>query len=211
MRAVIAGSTGEIGKHLLNDVLTSDACSEVVTFIRRPNQMKNSRLMPVVVDFDSLQNATLDAIDVAFCCLGTTMKQAGSKEAFTKVDLDYVVNFAKKVKAAGATQFHVVSALGANKNSSIFYNQIKGRMQQAIIDMKFDSTYIYQPSLLISDRQEIRKGERIAIVFFKAFNFLFIGPLKKYAGIPVSKVAKGMLQRCLNAKPGVHIIESDKI
>lgn len=211
MRVVIAGSTGEIGKELLKEVLDSDSISDVVTLIRRPSETKNDKLQPTVVDFDNLDETNLDSVDAAFCCLGTTMKQAGSKDAFQHVDLDYVVSFAKKAKSAGASQFHVVSALGANANSAIFYNQVKGQMQEAVTALGFESTYIYQPSLLISDRKESRKGERIAIVLFQAFNFLFIGPLKKYAGIHVRTVAKGMFQRSLNPEPGLHIIESHNI
>lgn len=211
MRAVIAGSTGEIGKFLLEYLLEEEAFSKVSSLIRRPSTIEHPKLQNKVIAFDELPELDKLEFEVLFICLGTTIKKAGTQEAFRKVDYDYVVNLTDWAKKSGASQVHIVSAMGADANSRIFYSRVKGEMQNAVKKIGIASTYIYQPSLLDSERQEQRLGERIGILVFRALGFLFVGPLKKYASIKVQDVARGMLQRAKQPRVGYFEIPSDMI
>ncbi|MBT8326568.1 MAG: NAD(P)H-binding protein, partial [Bacteroidia bacterium] len=193
MKAIIAGSTGEVGKNVLLQLLDKDLFHEVTSLTRRKSLIEHGKLNNQHIDFDAIEKLAPINADALFCCLGTTIKKAGSKEQFRKVDFKYVVDLASWAKKAGVQQFHVVSAMGANSKSGVFYNRTKGEMEEALIQFKFDSTYIYRPSLLDSDRDEKRIGERIGILVFRMLKFLFVGPLKKYASIKVEDVAKGMV------------------
>lgn len=211
MRAVIAGSTGEIGKFLLEYLLEEEAFSEVTSLIRRPSAIEHKKLQNKVIDFEQLPEIEIFDFEVVFICLGTTIKKAGTQEAFSKVDYDYVVNLTDWAKKCGASQVHIVSAMGADANSRIFYSRVKGEMQNSVKKIGIASTYIYQPSLLDSERQEQRLGERIGILVFRALRFLFVGPLNKYASIKVQDVARGMLQRAKQPREGYFEVPSDKI
>lgn len=146
-----------------------------------------------------------------FCCLGTTIKTAGSQEAFLKVDYTYVIESARIAKSQGATAFSVVSAMGANSKSGIFYNRVKGDMEEALQKIGFSSLLIFRPSLLIGERKEVRPGEVIGAAISNLFSFLFVSGLKKYKPIQGSLVAKSMLDHAKEQKTGLQIIESDKI
>jgi uncharacterized protein YbjT (DUF2867 family) len=211
MQAVIAGSTGEVGQFLLHYVLDDAAFTSVAALVRRPSTIQHKKLTNTIIDFNQLSALDKQTFDVLFICLGTTIKKAGSQEAFRKVDYDYVVNLTQWAKNCGAKQVHIVSAMGADSKSRIFYSRVKGEMQNAVKEIGIPSTYIYQPSLLDSEREEQRLGERLGILIFRALRFLFVGPLKKYASIKVQDVAKGMVKRAKSAKSGYHIIPSDKI
>jgi uncharacterized protein YbjT (DUF2867 family) len=151
--------------------------------------------------------STLHADD-AFCCLGTTIRQAGTKEAFRKIDFEYPVELAKRLKENGATGYYLVSALGANHKSSIFYNKVKGETEAAINDVGFNAYHIFRPSLLLGDRKEQRAGEDAAKVFYKIFGFLIP---KKYQAIDSFKVAKAMVQKAKENVAGKFIYESTDI
>lgn len=200
-----------MGKHLLNYLLEDVDYTEVVSLIRSSSMVQHQKLNNQAIDFDQVSDLPPISADAMFCCLGTTIKKAGSQAAFELVDYKYVVNLAKWAKSAGVKQFHVVSAMGANANSSVFYNRVKGKMEQDVKQVGIDSTYVYRPSLLDSEREETRMGERIGIVLFRLLKFLFVGSLKKYASIKVQDVAHGMWRRSKDAQEGYFIIESDKI
>lgn len=194
MRAVVAGATGLIGGFLITELENDAAFDAVVALTRRPKQ-NSAKINWKVVDFDSkseLENAT-EGADVVFCCLGTTMKQAGSKEAFYKVDFQYVVDLAKAAHKNNVRQFSVISATGADSESKIFYNQVKGEMETAIRKLGFAELIIFHPSLLLGPRKDSRFGERVGIVLGKLFSPLLFGSLKKYHPIHVSKIAKAMV------------------
>ena len=143
-----------------------------------------------------------------FCCLGTTIKTAGSKEAFRKVDLDYVVNVAKAAKENGVNHFAVVSAMGADKNSNIFYNKTKGEMEDAIKTIGFNSTYIIRPSLLLGDRKEFRFGELLGKFIMITLSFLIP---KKYRAIYDVQVALAMIHFMNQAENGFFVKENDEL
>ncbi len=207
--ALLAGSTGLIGKQLLQLLLNDPAYTEVKALSRKPIGVEHPKLKNIVLDLNKLDEHfdQLKADDV-FCCLGTTIKQAGSKEAFRKVDHDYPLELAKLTKNQGATQYLIITALGSNKMSGIFYNQVKGQVEEAIDRVGFQSYHIFRPSLLLGERTEKRAGEGAATVVYQALGFLI--PLK-YKAIDSAKVARAMLHMAkLNSK-GKFIHESKEL
>jgi uncharacterized protein YbjT (DUF2867 family) len=143
--------------------------------------------------------------------LGTTIKKAGSQEAFRKVDYDYVVNFAKVAEQVGAQKLLVISALGADSQSSIFYNRVKGEMEDTLRGLKIPQIEIFQPSLILGDRKEVRRGEELMQKISPVLNALLVGPLKKYRAISATDIARAMAIATLNFHPGFHVYQSDHI
>jgi uncharacterized protein YbjT (DUF2867 family) len=190
---------------LLND----SRYSKVTAISRKPLALTNARLTNLVGELRDLPHHRdqLNADDV-FCCLGTTIKKAKSKAAFRAVDLDAPVMLAKITKELGARQFLLVSSLGANKTSSIFYNQVKGEVEDALKQVGFDALHILRPSLLLGPRQEERTGEDAAKFFYKMFGFLVP---RKYQAIESIKVARAMIHFARAEHAGAFIHESDQI
>ncbi|RDV17049.1 oxidoreductase [Pontibacter diazotrophicus] len=210
--ALIAGGSGLVGGHLLNLLLRSQRYSEVISIGRRELPLIHPNLEQRVMDFDNFKNhASALVADDVFCCLGTTIKKAGSKDAFYKVDHTYVVQLAEITANKGAAQFIVVSAMGADVGSMIFYNKVKGEMEQHVQQQPFTATHFFRPSLLLGEREDQRTGEELASKIMKPLSGLMIGPLEKYKPIEAETVAKGMLYAASQDKPGVHIHPSDDI
>jgi uncharacterized protein YbjT (DUF2867 family) len=210
LRALIGGATGLTGGALVAQLLTHRDFTQIVSIERRAStEAAPSKLSRVVADFDALP--TLPPVDVAFCCLGTTMKRAGSAEAFRRVDFDYVVAFARATRAAGARQFIVISALGASTRSRAFYNRVKGEMEDAVAAMDFDSLCIMRPSLLVGARDEVRVAERLGIVAASVISPFLHGGWRKYRSIPAAIVARAMIATALAQEPGIEVLESDEI
>lgn len=207
--ALIAGYTGLVGKELLQLLLASDKYDKVIAVGRRKLGLENPKLKELIVDFD---NFSIDEnINDVFCCLGTTIKKAGSRENFRKVDFQYPLNLAIAGKNSGADTYVVVTAKGANKNSIFFYNRVKGELEEAIDHLKFTKYDIMRPSLLLGDRQEFRLAEKIGNVFMKAIGFLFIGPLKGLKGVEASSVARAMIYVANDGSTGRRIHKSSEI
>ncbi len=193
--AVIAGATGLVGSHCLDELLSSNRYEKVIALGRRKLSRENDKLLSLVVDFDQLDKVEgLADFDDVFCCLGTTIKKAGSKANFKKVDYTYVINLANLAKKVGATRFMVVSAVGANAKSGVFYNQVKGEMENSLKELKIPETHIFEPSLLLGDREEFRLGERIGEFVMKLARHVLRGGLSKYRAIDASDVAKSMVR-----------------
>jgi uncharacterized protein YbjT (DUF2867 family) len=207
--ALVAGSTGLIGSQLLQLLLTDTYYDVVKAISRKPLEISHPRLENIVLDFDRLTEYRdkLKADDV-FCCLGTTIKKVKTKEKFRKVDFDYPVELAKLTRTNGTEQYLLVSALGADKNSKIFYNQVKGEVEEAISKIGFTTFHIFRPSLLMGDRSESRSGEEAGKVFFKYLGFLVP---RKYKGIDSVKVAKAMQQLAAKPQQGIYIHESEDL
>lgn len=205
--ALIVGATGLIGKQLLQQLVTDDYYQVVKAVTRKPIALKHPKLVNIVSDFEYLNNisAQLKADDV-YCCLGTTIKQAGTKEAFKKVDYDYPLEIGRLAKELGASEYLLVSALGANPKSKIFYNGVKGQTEDAIRDLGFDSFHIFRPSLLLGDRAESRSGEQAAKIFYKIFGSLIP---KKFKAISSAAVANAMIHFARQSGRGTFIHESD--
>lgn len=210
--AIIAGATGLVGHELLHLLLKSDTYNKVIALTRKPLEITDTKLDNEIIDFEKLDTlAEVLKGDDVFCCLGTTMKKAGSKEKFKKVDYEYPLNLAAITKKQGAEQYLLISALGADKNSSVFYNKVKGEVEEGIKKLDFKSFHVFRPSLLLGPRKEDRVGEDAAKSIFKIFGFIFIGPLKKYKAIKHDKVARAMLTIASKNESGFHIHESKEL
>ena len=211
--ALIAGATGLTGQQLLKQLLADARYTEVHVLVRRHVFAPHTKLIEHIVDLAALPNLpTLPkSADDAFCCLGTTIKIAGSKAAFRIVDFDYVVNFARAAKKSGAQRFVVMSSLGANARSSVFYTQVKGEMEEALREIGFAELHIFQPSFLIGNRAESRPGERVGIAAFQLISPLLFGPARKYRAIEVTDVARAMISAAWLQKSGAHVYLSNEI
>ncbi len=210
--ALLIGATGLVGGHCLELLLQDEAYESVVTLGRRKLTHEHTKLVQHIVDFERLPDyaGLIGAHDV-FCCLGTTIKRAGSQEAFYKVDFKYTHEAVRLAKENGAAQFLLVSALGANAGSRVFYNRVKGEVEQAVSQLSFAGVQIFRPSLLLGERAEFRFGEQVAEKFSRLFSFLFIGALKKYHPVHARTVAAAMVSVAKEQPSGVNIFESDRI
>ncbi len=210
--ALVAGSTGLIGRHLVKFLSSSPHYGKIIQLARKKSDHLLPKVEEHILDFENMEPAmkNIQAEDV-FCCLGTTMKQAGSKEAFRKVDYDYVVNLGEVMCRNGSGQFLVVSSMGANPSSSVFYNRVKGEMESAVKNIPFPTINIFRPSLLLGEREESRSGEKLAIVLFKTFKFMMVGRLRKYRAIEASRVAEAMVKIATSHGDGIFTYESEMI
>jgi len=195
--ALLVGASGLIGSFLLRRLLDAQAYARVAVWARRPLETSHPRLAVGVVEFDKLEERRVEAEDV-FCCLGTTIRQAGTREAFRRVDHDYPAALARAAARDGARRFLVVSALGANSRSGVFYNRVKGDMEAAVKAAGVPKTSIFRPSLLSGPRAQARPGERIGLVVGN-----LLGPLLgTYRPIHGDTVAAAMLKAAIEDLPG---------
>ncbi|WP_271410565.1 oxidoreductase [Pseudomonas sp. Q1-7] len=201
--ALLAGATGLTGEHLLDRLLNEPTVARVLAPTRRP-LAEHPHLLNPVGPLGELLPQLQGQVDVAFCCLGSTLRQAGSREAFRAVDLDLVLAFARRAREMGARHFIVVSAMGADRASSIFYNKVKGEMEEALKAMDWPQLTIARPSLLMGPRSEFRFGERLAATFLRWLP-------GKYRGIDVCTLARALWRLALEEEDGVRIIESDEL
>jgi uncharacterized protein YbjT (DUF2867 family) len=210
--ALIAGASGLVGSYCLRLLLQSSRYAKVIAIGRNALPMQHPKLEQLVVDFNRLDNYRHSLIaDDIYCCLGTTIKQAGSKENFYQVDFTFVRKLAVITAANFASQFLVVTALGANPASPIFYNRVKGQLEEAIKPLPFLAVHIFQPSLLLGPRNQKRMGEQTAQLLLPRLSFLLWGPLKKYRPVHAEMVARAMLHAAMQDGAGVCLHPSDKI
>ena len=205
--ALVLGATGLIGDLLTHRLVDLPAYEKVKVLVRKSLNWQHPRLQEVIFDFD-YPNGLLTQADDIFCCLGTTMKKAGSQEGFRKVDYQYPLDIAGLAMAAGARQFAIVTAMGAETGSSFFYNRVKGEVERDLIALNFPTTLIFRPSLLLGNRSENRLGERLAEGAMRLF-----GPLipAKYRGIEAAKVANAMIVTMQQGLLGTQVFESDEL
>jgi uncharacterized protein YbjT (DUF2867 family) len=211
--ALLAGASGLVGSRCLKRLLGEPAYARVITLSRRPLPHDDPRLEQHVVEFDRLGRVGFEfprATDV-FCCLGTTMKQAGSEAAFRQVDFTYVVSLAGLALGSGAKQFLLVSSLGASPKSRIFYSRVKGETEVAVTALPFAGRQIFRPSILVGERSEHRRGESIGVAVMRGTAFALVGPLRKYRPIAAATVAEAMVRVALRGPRGVNVYESDEI
>lgn len=212
MEAIIAGATGLIGNSLLHQLLDDPGYTKVTVVVRKEIPMQHTKLEQLVVDFDRLDNHE-DHIkgDVVFCALGTTKSKTPDQEQYRKIDYQYPLDIAFIAQQNGASQYHLVSALGASEKSSIFYSRLKGEVERDLKSIPFKTIHIYRPSLLDGERKEHRSAEGIMIGLMRVLNPLLIGSLKKYRSIKIEKVASAMLKQSLKPLNGIFIYDSDEI
>lgn len=210
--ALLAGSTGLTGKYTLDILLKSEVYSKVIVPVRNKSGIENKKLEQVIVNYDKLRDFKNELIaDDIFCCLGTTIKKAGSKGNFRKVDFDYVFDLAEICRIGGAKTFSMVSSVGADKDSGNFYLKVKGEIEEAVINLGYDTTNIFRPSFLAGKRNESRPAESAGILIMKFLTPLFQGPLKKFRAIDAEKVAAVMVSCIQQKRNRVNIFSSDEI
>ena len=192
--AILLGATGLTGGILLQKLLKEPRYGKIILFSRSSVKIKNSKIEEHLVDLFQLENYKEQfKADQVFCCIGTTKGKTPNQETYRKIDYGIPVTAAKLAKENGISTFSVISALGANPNSGIFYNKIKGEMQRDVLAQKVKNTYIFQPSLIAGDREENRFFENLAKQAMKILNFALIGTLKKYRSIHPETIATAML------------------
>jgi uncharacterized protein YbjT (DUF2867 family) len=210
--ALLLGASGLTGEQCLLQLLASDRYSKVTVVVRRPLSIAHKKLHTVITDFKNTAGlkTELKANDV-FCCMGTTIAKAGSQAAFRIVDFDIPSQLAALALAEGAGQFILCSSMGASTASPVFYSRVKGELEEAVSQMGFKAVHIFRPSILLGNRKEQRTGEAIGRFAAEKFSFLFAGPLKKYAGTPVTVLAKKMIEAAAKDSGGIQIHENDEI
>ncbi|TGL97531.1 oxidoreductase [Leptospira barantonii] len=208
--ALVAGATGLIGKYLLEELKSSGNYSKVYALVRKPGSVQGAE--EIVSDYDTLAASSIPkGITDVFCSLGTTISKAGSQENFKKVDYEYVLKVAKLTKEKGARSFLVVTALGADVKSFVFYNRVKGEIERDLEGIGFPFLGIFRPSLLEGEREEARTGEAVGQFFAKIINPFLLGGTRKYRSIHGRTVAKAMISIAQKEPAGVRILESDRI
>lgn len=210
--ALVLGATGLVGGECV-DLLLADAAWERVTVLgRRPLDREHPRLVQRVTDLERMDEAgDAFAADDVFCCLGTTIRKAGSREAFLRVDHDYPVAAARLASARGASRFLLVSALGADVGSRVFYNRVKGQVERDVAALPFRGVALARPSLLLGQRAERRTGEALAQTVMPLLSPLLRGPLRKYRAIHARTVAGALVRLAREGFTGVRVVESDEL
>lgn len=204
--ALLAGASGLTGGYLLNLLLESPEYSTIIAYVRKSSGLTHPKLKEIVVDWEILQEPV--AAEDVFCCLGTTIKKAGSQEAFRRVDYNYPLQLAQIQYRGGSQQFLLVSAMGADAKSSVFYSRVKGELENALQSIGYKSLHIFRPSFIAGPRKESRPGEKIGLAIFSILSPLFIGPLKKYAPIQAEHIARAMLRTAQKNDQGTKVYDS---
>lgn len=204
---MLLGATGLVGRECLRLLLADPGVTRIVALTRRPldDQAAWPKLHVEVVDFEQLAlRGELFGVDQIFCALGTTIKKAGSRDAFRRVDFTYPLTAAKLGAERGARHFLLVSSLGASAESRFFYNRVKGQLEDALRTLPYPSVTIVRPSLLVGTREEFRLGEELA----KRVGWIAPG---KYKPVSARHVAEALVRAAQEDAPGLHILESDDI
>lgn len=192
--AVLFGATGLVGQKLLQQLLQDKAYQKIVVFARHKINIQHNKLQLIITDFQDEKFLSQNLFgDVLFCCLGTTIKKAGSQAAFRKVDYELPVLLAQIASKNKFSSFLVISSIGANASSKNFYLRTKGEMEQAVLAIPFKTTIIVRPSLLLGKRKEVRTGESLGKILSTIASPIFIGPLRAYKPIHSHDVAVAMV------------------
>ena len=209
MKLMLVGASGLVGRAVLRQALDHPGVSRLIAPTRRPLASAAGLENPII-DFERLPaDASWWQVDAVICTLGTTMAQAGSRSAFRRVDYDYPLAVAGLARAAGAGAFVLNSALGAAADSRVFYNQVKGEVENAIAALGYPSLTLVRPSLLDGGpRPDSRPGERIALGIARILRPLIPA---RYRAVATDAVARTLLAAALAQVPGVHILESERI
>jgi uncharacterized protein YbjT (DUF2867 family) len=210
--AILLGATGLVGGCVLQFLLENEAYIKVVALTRRPLSIQHQKLENVVLDFEQLLDyQSVMKGDDLFLCLGTTIKKAGSQAAFKRIDVDYQMQAATVAMQNGVSQVLLCSAVDADANSKIFYNRMKGDLEDALKGMGFKSVHIFQPSILLGERSENRLGEKIGQAVGRFLLKITPNLWGKYEPVRGETVGKAMVGAALLDKKGIHVYASDKI
>lgn len=211
MKAVVLGYSGLVGSFVVKELYQDPSFNEIICIGRKPLQT-DSKLKHIPSDFSNLPSIQDQfQVNSVFCCLGTTITKAKSKEKFYEVDFEFVLRSGEVAKQQGVEKFLLVTALGANPNSFIFYNKVKGEIEKAMQNLHFPFLGIFRPSLLLGNREEFRLGEKLGEGLGKLISPFLLSSLAKYRPIEAKDVAKGMVKVAKLKKIGTEIYESDTI
>ena len=213
LRLLLVGATGAVGQEVLKQALADERISAICAVTRRPLDAEkfpaNPKLENIIVDFSTLPNRPVwCGVNAVICTLGTTIKIAGSKEAFAAIDLELPVTIARLAKAAGATRFGLNSSLGANALSPNFYLRTKGDAEEQITTLAYPSLTIVRPSLIDAEREKTRTGEKLGLLAAHVFKPLIP---QRYRPVTAEKIATALLDGVIAGKQGVKTIESDAL
>lgn len=209
--AIILGATGLTGGLLLQELLRDNLYHKIKLFSRSKVAVKNKKIEEHLLDLFNLE-AHKDSFkaDDVFCCIGTTKSKTPNEDIYRKIDFGIPVTAAKLARENGVNNFLVISAMGADENSKMFYNRTKGEMEKAVVAQNIKNTYLFQPSLIAGDREEKRFYENVAKKAMKVLNYALVGPLKKYRSIHPEIIAKAMVIVANTGYPKT-VIPSDEI
>lgn len=203
MIVALAGSTGLTGRMTLDQLLKSERVAQVISIGRRTVGTQHEKLKEIFLKDGELKEPV--AADALICCLGTTIKKAGSREKFLAVDLRLPVHLAQTLRGQGCLRAAVVSALGADPNSKIFYNRTKGEMEEMMKLTGFESLTLLRPSVIDGPREESRLAEQISLSVLKRLSPILRGSLKKYRPTPAILIAQHLVSAVVEGKPGVQV------
>ncbi len=209
MKVMLVGATGLVGAQVLQQLLDDPRCDAVVAPTRRALALTDPALHNPVVDFEQLPvQAGWWAVDAVICALGSTLRQAGSRAAFARIDHDYPLQVATLAQAHGAHTFVLNSAMGANLRSPVFYNQVKGRLEQDLRGLAYPALTLVRPGLIGGQRSPRRTGEHLAGVVLGA-----LGPVlpRAWRINPAANIAAAMVEAALASRPGVHVVGSAQL
>lgn len=211
-KAIIAGATGLIGNHLLKILLEAPEYDEIIILVRKPIALQHSKLKQLVLNFDNLDSYSdqLKA-DVIFSCLGTTRKKTPDRKEYYKIDHDYPVKLGEIAKKNNIAHYHLISAIGANPDSSVFYTKMKGETERDLVNLNLPALFIYQPSMIAGNRPEKRTLEKTLINVWKFLNPLLIGGLKKYRSTEGETIARALYRNSLKDKKGKFVLDAEAI
>ncbi|MFE6077552.1 oxidoreductase [Paenibacillus sp. NPDC057886] len=212
-QALVIGATGLVGGLLVRSLLQNPAYGRIRVLVRRPLEWEHPKLEQHVVDWEQLedQKDLFCNIDDLYCCLGTTIKKAGSQDNFRQVDFHYPVKAAKLAKEHGVSQMLVISSMGADAESRVFYSRTKGEMEEALSAVGFRSLHIFRPSLILGDRKEKRLGEQLAAHVMTFLDRWMKGRVDKYRAIQAATIARAMMNIALVQTNGNHVYSNDVI
>lgn len=207
--ALLFGATGLVGSFCLKYLLENPAYQKVLVFSRRPIDTKHAKLEVKIIDFNKLDSyAKWIKGDDLYCCLGTTLRKAGSRSAFYKVDFTYSYEIARIAAENKVNQYLLVSSVGADKDSVFFYSQVKGELEEAVKQLPFWGIHVFQPSMLLGERDEIRIGEQIAARLSRGLDFFLGNLLSKYRPVEAETVARAMIYAAQQLRQGIHTYPS---
>ncbi len=210
--ALVIGSSGLVGKQLIFQLLNNNNYQKVIALTRKDLVLAHPKLVQLIVDFNNIATIQQQLLaDDVFCCIGTTKSKTPNQDQYTRIDHGIPLEIAQYAKSNGATQFVLVSAMGANEKSPVFYSRLKAKVETDLAAIGFDALQIIRPALLMGARTEFRLFEKIFQWLFKPINLLMIGPLKAYKGIAAITVAKAMLNIALEKPLGVHVWTNDQL
>lgn len=209
--AIVLGATGLTGSHLVDRLVADDRYGEVKLFSRRSSDHTSPKIREYIGDILQLEQFREDfTADVVFCCVGTTSSKTRDRNIYRAVDYGIPYHAARLANENRIPSFQVISSIGANPNSRVFYSRTKGEMEEAVLALNIPHTFILRPSLILGDRKERRWAEEAAAVIMKSVRFLLAGRLRNYRPIEASTIASAMI-RLDQVKPGLKIVHSARI